>query len=76
MVSAASEGLGCKAMVMDFGGSILVDIFVDASAAIGVAQRKGPRGNTPPRYTGVMDPRCSASAANTIGERQGNTESR
>ena len=41
IVSAASEGLGSQAMARDFGGHLKVDIFVDASAAIGVAQRKG-----------------------------------
>lgn len=41
MVSAASEGLGAKAMALDFGGQLGVDIHVDASAASGVAQRKG-----------------------------------
>ena len=41
MVSAASEGLGARAMVADYGGEVQVTLFVDASAAIGVAQRKG-----------------------------------
>ena len=40
MVSAASEGLGARAMVRDFGSEIGIDGVVDASAAIGVAQRK------------------------------------
>lgn len=41
MISAASGGLGAKAMVRDYGGDIGVNLYVDASAAIGVAQRKG-----------------------------------
>lgn len=41
MVSATSEGLGAKAMGMDFGEDMTVLLHVDASAAIGVAQRKG-----------------------------------
>ena len=40
MVSAASEGLGAKAMALDFGGSLSVDIHVDASAAIGLPKEK------------------------------------
>ena len=41
MVLAASEGLGAKAMCLDYGCSAGVVLNVDASAAIGVAQRKG-----------------------------------
>ena len=41
MVSAASEGLGAKAMGLDFGVDMTILLHVDASAAIGVAQRKG-----------------------------------
>ena len=41
MVSAASEGLGSQAMALDVGKQMGVDLFVDASAAIGVAQRTG-----------------------------------
>ena len=41
MVSAASEGMGARAMVKDYGGQVGINLFVDASAAIGVAQRKG-----------------------------------
>lgn len=41
IVAAASEGLGRQAMARDFGGTLKNDIFVDASAAIGIAQRKG-----------------------------------
>ena len=42
MVSAASEGLGAKAMCLDFGDGDAHGLFdVDASAAIGVATRKG-----------------------------------
>ena len=40
-VVGASEGLGFKAMGKDFGKSLEVRIHVDASAAIGIAQRKG-----------------------------------
>ena len=41
MVASASEGPGARAMTLDFGKQVLVDISADASAAIGVAQRKG-----------------------------------
>ena len=42
MVSAASEGMGARAMVKDYGGgNIEVNLFVDASASIEVAHRKG-----------------------------------
>ena len=41
MVHSASEGLGAKAMAMDFGLHISPHLYVDASAAIGIAQRKG-----------------------------------
>ena len=41
MVSAASEGLGARVMAMDFGHHAPLVLHVDASAAIGVAQRKG-----------------------------------
>ena len=41
MVHATSEGLGSKAMAADFGGRMEVDVYVGASAAIGVLQRKG-----------------------------------
>ena len=40
-VVAASEGLGMKAMAKDFGMSLDPYINVDASAAIGIMQRKG-----------------------------------
>ena len=40
-VSAASEALGLKAMAKDFGTHLETDLHVDASAAIGIAQRKG-----------------------------------
>lgn len=40
-VASASEGLGAKAMCLDFGCGVEVALNVDASAAIGVAQRKG-----------------------------------
>ena len=41
MTCGASEGLGAKAMCSDFGVDMCVYLHVDASAAIGVAQRKG-----------------------------------
>ena len=41
MVSAAAEGLGARAMCADFGCQVDIVLNVDASAAIGVAQRKG-----------------------------------
>ena len=41
MVSATSDGLGAKAMGLDSGHALDVGLHVDASAAIGVAQRKG-----------------------------------
>ena len=41
IVAAASEGLGSQAVAKDFGGTLKIDVFVDASAAIGIAQRKG-----------------------------------
>ena len=41
MVHAASEGLGVKAMALDFGMHISPFLHVDASAAIGIAHRKG-----------------------------------
>jgi len=40
-VVAASEGLGMKAMAKDFGMSLDPYLNVDASAAIGIMQRKG-----------------------------------
>ena len=41
MVHAGSEGLGARAMGLDFGMSLMPHLHVDASAAIGIAQRKG-----------------------------------
>ena len=41
MTNGASEGLGAKAMCSDFGTPMEVFLHIDASAAIGVAQRKG-----------------------------------
>ena len=42
MVASASEGLGARAMCLDYGCSAVdITLHVDASAAIGVAQRKG-----------------------------------
>ena len=41
MVHAASEGLGARAMAADFGLRLRPHLRVDASAAIGIAQRKG-----------------------------------
>ena len=41
ITAAAGEGLGAKAMCADFGTPMGVYLHVDASAAIGVAQRKG-----------------------------------
>ena len=40
-VMASSEGLGIKAMMMDFGIIVTPHLYVDASAAIGICQRKG-----------------------------------
>ena len=40
-VTAASEGLGLKAMSLDFGMRLDPFLNVDASAAIGIVQRKG-----------------------------------
>ena len=40
-VQGASEGLGMAAMALDFGRVIVPWMYVDASAAIGIAQRKG-----------------------------------
>ena len=41
MVKAVSEGLGLKAMTMDYHKPLDPWMFVDATAAIGVAQRVG-----------------------------------
>ena len=41
MVSATSEALGLKAMLADYDAWLNPWLFVDASAAIGVAQRSG-----------------------------------
>ena len=41
MVSATSEALGLKAMLTDYNATLDPWLFVDASAAIGVAQRSG-----------------------------------
>ena len=41
MVSAASEGLGLAAMIKDCGRIVEPHLKVDATAAIGIAQRKG-----------------------------------
>ena len=41
MVKAASEGLGLKAMTMDYHKPLSPWMFVDSTAAIGVAQRVG-----------------------------------
>ena len=41
MVSATSEALGLKAMLQDYQAPLDPWLFVDASAAIGVAQRSG-----------------------------------
>ena len=40
-VMASSEGLGIKAMMADLGFKVTPHLFVDASAAIGICQRKG-----------------------------------
>ena len=40
-VQDASEGLGLAAMALDFGKVMVPWLYVDASAAIGIAQRKG-----------------------------------
>ena len=40
-VQGASEGLGFAAMAKDFGKVMVPWLYVDASAAIGIAQRKG-----------------------------------
>ena len=40
-VTAASEGLGLTAMAADFGMQIRANIHVDATAANGIAERKG-----------------------------------
>ena len=41
MTAGASEGLGLKAMAKDYGEEKLPILHADASAAIGIAQRKG-----------------------------------
>ena len=41
MVNAASEGLGIMAMIQEFGRTVKLVMHVDASAALGIAQREG-----------------------------------
>ena len=41
MVKAASEAMGLQAMAGDFGKQLAPWLYVDASAALGVAQRVG-----------------------------------
>ena len=41
IVTAASEAIGLKTMIKDYGGDATPYIHVDATAAIGIAQRKG-----------------------------------
>ena len=41
LVSASSEGLGLAAMIKDYGRTVVPYLSVDATAAIGIAQRKG-----------------------------------
>jgi hypothetical protein len=43
MVKASAQGIGAKAMLMDFGVDISepIEVMSDASAAIGIAQRRG-----------------------------------
>ena len=41
IVSASSEGIGNRAMAGDFGRRLEVNVFVDVSAAIDIARRKG-----------------------------------
>ena len=43
MVKAAAQGIGAKAMLLDFGVTIddPIEVKSDASAAIGIAQRRG-----------------------------------
>ena len=41
MVRAAAEALGIAAMIKDFGSEAKIHFFVDATAALGVAQRQG-----------------------------------
>ena len=41
MVKAASEALGLKAMATDYGSELSPWLYVDATAAMGVAQRVG-----------------------------------
>ena len=41
LVTAASEALGVKALAADFGVELGAWMWVDASAAIGIARRKG-----------------------------------
>jgi hypothetical protein len=40
-VSAASDAIGLRSMARDFGLDLTPHLFVDATAAIGIAQRKG-----------------------------------
>ena len=48
-------------MVADYGGAVNVEVFVVASAAIGIAQRKGARSHQALGYTILMDPGCRAT---------------
>ena len=41
MVRGASQALGAKAMLLDFGIEVGIDVLVDASAAVGIACRRG-----------------------------------
>ena len=41
IVTAASEAMGLKTMIKDYGGDATPYIHVDATAAIGIAQREG-----------------------------------
>ena len=58
MVSATSEGLAALAMALDFGKKVGVVLHVDASAAIGVAQRNRARPHQVSGYPGPLDTGC------------------
>ena len=41
LVKASSEALGCQSLCKDFGRSVQIRVYADASAALGIVHRKG-----------------------------------
>ena len=56
LVKSTTEGIGMTSLMRDVGRSGKVQVYADASAALGIVARKRSRQSETPGYQHAMDP--------------------